>query len=125
MTYIPISEFEHRTPQTIELLKELVEHESPTYEKGYIDKLGRFIADRAQSLGAEVRHYPQQVAGDHWAFSWGTDEKKFLLLTHMDTVYDLGTLNELPWREEGEKIFGPGVLDMKFGIATAMTVIRL
>jgi glutamate carboxypeptidase len=124
MSLIPISEFENRTPQTIKLLKKLVEHESPTYEKDHIDKLGNFIADRARGLNAEITRYPQEMAGDHWAFSWGKGEKEFLLLTHIDTVYDLGTLDQLPWREEGEKIFGPGVLDMKFGIATALTMIE-
>lgn len=124
MSHLSVSEFKRRTPQTIDLLKRLVEHESPTREKSFVDKLGNFIADRAQELNAEITTYPQEKAGDHLAFSWGTGEREFLLLTHMDTVYEVGTLDKIPWREKGEKIFGPGVLDMKFGIATALTVIE-
>jgi glutamate carboxypeptidase len=124
MSHLSVSDFDRLTLQTIELLKNLVDHESPTSEKSYIDKLGKYIADRARDLNAEITTYPQEKTGDHWAFSWGPKEREFLLLTHMDTVYAVGTLNEMPWREEGEKIFGPGVLDMKFGIATALMVIE-
>lgn len=124
MSLLPISEFERRMPQTIDLLKNLVELESPTNAKAHIDKLGRFIAGRAQGLNAKVTTYPQETAGDHWAFSWGSGDREFLLLTHMDTVYAIGTLDELPWREERARIYGPGVLDMKFGIATALSVVE-
>lgn len=124
MSLLPISEFESRTSRTIELLRKLVEHESPTTEKDQLDRLGHYIADRAREMQAEVTVYPQERAGDHWSFSWGPDEREFLILTHMDTVYNLGTLEKMPWREEGSLLYGPGVLDMKFGIATALTVIE-
>ncbi len=75
MSLLPISEFERRMPQTIDLLKNLVELESPTNEKAHIDKLGRFIADRAQGLNAKVTTYTHETAGDHWAFSWGSGER--------------------------------------------------
>lgn len=123
MSLIPISEFEDRSSHTIRLLKSLVEHETPTTEKAQLDKLGHYIADRAREMQAKINVYPQEKAGDHWSFSWGPPEKEFLILTHMDTVYDVGTLEIMPWREEENLLYGPGVLDMKFGIATALTVI--
>ena len=43
-----------------------------------------------------------------------------LLLGHFDTVYDLGTLRTMPWREEEGRLYGPGVFDMKSGIAQMM-----
>jgi len=124
MALLPVSEFERRLPQTVALLKNLVELESPTQEKSHIDKLGMFIADKGRSLNAKVKNYSQEHAGDHWSLTWGSGDPEFLLLTHIDTVYALGTLDELPWREEGEKIFGPGILDMKAGIAIALTAIE-
>jgi glutamate carboxypeptidase len=42
---------------------------------------------------------------------------------HMDTVFPLGTLARMPFLEKDDKIFGPGVLDMKGGIAISLTVV--
>jgi acetylornithine deacetylase/succinyl-diaminopimelate desuccinylase-like protein len=47
-----------------------------------------------------------------------------LLLCHMDTVYPLGTINKIPFREVDGKIFGPGTLDMKGGIVIALAAIE-
>src|SRR5690606_41218320 len=48
-----------------------------------------------------------------------------LLLCHYDTVWPLGTLAEMPWRRDGDKVYGPGALDMKAGIANALTAVDL
>jgi glutamate carboxypeptidase len=42
----------------------------------------------------------------------------------MDTVFPLGTIQKTPYREEGEKIFGPGTLDMKAGIVIALAAVE-
>ena len=46
-----------------------------------------------------------------------------LLMHHMDTVFPLGTLEKMPFYEKDDKIFGPGVLDMKGGIVVSLTAI--
>ena len=46
--------------------------------------------------------------------------KPILLLGHFDTVYDLGTLEKMPWRESKGRLYGPGVFDMKSGIVQMM-----
>src|SRR6185369_15461381 len=48
---------------------------------------------------------------------------EILLMHHMDTVYPLGTLARMPFYEKGDKLFGPGVLDMKGGIVISLTAI--
>jgi glutamate carboxypeptidase len=40
-----------------------------------------------------------------------------LALGHSDTVWPMGTLRNMPFREAGGRLWGPGVLDMKSGIA--------
>ena len=50
--------------------------------------------------------------------------KPILLLGHYDTVYDLGTLANMPWREQKGRLYGPGVFDMKGGIAQIMFALR-
>jgi glutamate carboxypeptidase len=42
----------------------------------------------------------------------------------MDTVFPIGTLATMPFRESDDKIFGPGVLDMKGGIVISITAIK-
>jgi glutamate carboxypeptidase len=45
------------------------------------------------------------------------------LLGHLDTVWPLGTLKTMPWREEDGRYWGPGVLDMKAGVIMALTAV--
>ena len=46
------------------------------------------------------------------------------LLGHLDTVWPLGTLKTMPWGEKGGRFYGPGVLDMKAGVAMALTAVQ-
>ncbi|HEU0139171.1 MAG TPA: M20 family metallopeptidase, partial [Bryobacteraceae bacterium] len=50
--------------------------------------------------------------------------KQLLLLGHSDTVWPLGTLARMPFRERDGRLWGPGVLDMKSGIAFAIQAAR-
>ena len=80
------------------LLTQIVEMESPTGAKSALDRLASFLADQAQALGAEVELLPQANAGDHLRCRWGAGAGGTLLLCHMDTVWDIGTLTERPLR---------------------------
>ncbi len=57
-------------------------------------------------------------------FPGETQQKPVLLLGHYDTVYPLGTLTTMPCRVGNGRLWGPGVLDMKSGIALMMYAIR-
>lgn len=57
-------------------------------------------------------------------YSSGSGQKPVLLLGHLDTVWPLGTLKSMPWREAQGKFFGPGVLDMKAGVVMALAAVR-
>ncbi len=65
------------------------------------------------------------MAGDHLECRFDGDptRRPVLLLGHLDTVYDVGTLKTMPWREEGGRLYGPGVFDMKSGIAQMLFAI--
>ena len=123
------------------LLKRLVETESPSTDKAAVNRLGAIVADEARRLGADVQLAPVMDAGDHVVarFSpspqrgapFGDDkgpgvmgESSILLLCHMDTVFPLGTLEKMPYREADGKIYGPGVLDMKAGIVISLAAIE-
>ncbi|MEP7136496.1 MAG: M20 family metallopeptidase [Chloroflexota bacterium] len=112
-----------------QLLKLLVEAESPSHDKAAVDHVGAIVAEEALKLGAQVESIPNTETGDHVLarfpspFGRGQGEG-ILLLCHMDTVFPLGTIQKTPFREEGEKIFGPGTLDMKAGIVIALAAIE-
>jgi len=105
--------FEQRTEEMLDLLRMLVELESPSTDEEALDRTGRFVAQVACERGASVTSVPQERSGDHMLARWGEGEPGFLLLCHLDTVWPMGTLAERPWRVEGGRAFGPGCLDDK------------
>ena len=106
-------------------LKRLVETESPSHDKAAVDRLGAIVAEEARRLGAEIEILPNQETGDHVVSRWGSGRDGILLLCHMDTVFPLGTLEKMPYRESDGKIFGPGTLDMKSGIVISLAAIEM
>jgi glutamate carboxypeptidase len=108
----------------VALLTRLVELESPTSDKPSLDRLGAFLAEQLRALDAGVEILSQSHAGDHVRAHWGDDDGGALLLCHMDTVWDLGTVTGRPVRIEGGKLYGPGAFDMKGGIVNALWAMR-
>ena len=106
------------------LLKTLVETESPSHDKSVVDRVGAIVAEEARRLGANVEIISNKETGDHVISKWGSGKDGILLLCHMDTVFPLGTLSKMPYRESDGKIFGPGVLDMKAGIVISLAAIE-
>jgi glutamate carboxypeptidase len=114
------------------LLKTLVETESPSHDKLAVDRVGAIVAEEALKLGAQVEIVPNKETGDHVLARFespsptgkGARGEGILILCHMDTVFPLGTIQKTPYREDGEKIFGPGTLDMKAGIVIAFAAIE-
>ncbi len=115
-----------RLPQMITLIRQLVEQESPSFNKQAVDALGSTLAREFERRGAKVTVHRTAKFGDHLQADFaGSGGKPIMLLGHFDTVYDLGTTASMPWREERGRICGPGVLDMKTGIAQALCAIDL
>jgi glutamate carboxypeptidase len=106
------------------LLAQLVEMESSSYEKPSLDRLGSFLAEQARGLGAVVEILPQAKNGDHVRACWGCGPGGVLLLCHMDTVWETGTLVRRPIHIEDGLFYGPGAFDMKGGIVNALWAIR-
>lgn len=103
-------------------LRELVERESPTGHRALADRLADHLEQRLVGDGWSVRRLPRDTVGDVLLarLDGGDSSEGTLLLAHYDTVWPEGTLETMPWRREGDVIFGPGVLDMKAGIAAAL-----
>ncbi|MFZ0704366.1 MAG: M20 family metallopeptidase [Candidatus Korobacteraceae bacterium] len=122
-----IKEWLHaRTSEMVDDLKELVLIESPTHDKTACDALCAVLAEKFLHLGGRVKLHRQKQAGDHLQveFAGMKGRKPLLLLGHYDTVYPIGTLPTMPWRESKGLVYGPGVFDMKGGIVQVMFAIR-
>jgi glutamate carboxypeptidase len=108
-------------------LRALVEVESPSDDKAAVDQAVALVAGMAAEFGGRVKLHKQKQFGDVLELRFGptrSRHKPILLLGHLDTVWPLGTLRTMPWREQGGRFFGPGVFDMKAGVAMAFAAIR-
>lgn len=113
-----------------ETVEALVRLESPSDDKAAVDRCGAELAQRLTHIGAEVTASRQSSRGDHLSARWvprqrtdrGSDQ--VLILGHFDTVWPVGTLQRMPLREEAGRLYGPGIFDMKSGIAAAMLAVR-
>jgi len=110
----------------VERLRALVEVESPSEDKTGVDRAAALVADWAAALGAKAKRHKQKNFGDvlELRFSGASrGHSRVMLLAHLDTVWPMGTLAKMPWREAGGKIYGPGILDMKAGVVMAIEAI--
>jgi len=101
----------------IDLLRDLVELESPT---GDTQAARDRLAAELERLGGAVT-----VEGDHLRADFAGTEAPLLLSGHFDTVWPRGTLEQMPWRVDDGRAYGPGVYDMKAGIVVMLEAIRL
>jgi len=111
-----------RLPQAIDFIRSLVECESPSDSP---DSLRRFNELFADSLQGEANCWNKRT---HlvcvFRFSSGTKQSQILALGHSDTVWPLNTLKTMPFRQSGGRLWGPGVLDMKAGLALFVLAMR-
>ncbi|GAB6171021.1 M20 family metallopeptidase [Paradesulfitobacterium aromaticivorans] len=108
----------------VEMLRSMVEIESPSTCKQAVNKLADYLAPKFQEIGAAVQIIEQENSGNHLLASWGTGEEQILVLCHMDTVWQVGEIKKRPFRIEGDKAFGPGVFDMKGGLVQAYFALK-
>jgi glutamate carboxypeptidase len=114
-------------------IQSLVRAESPSDDKAAVDACGALVAARAAEAGGRVKLHRQRAFGDVIEARFGarsgprrgTGEGRVLLLGHIDTVWPVGTLKAMPCRVGDGRLWGPGTLDMKAGVAMALTAIEM
>ena len=114
----------------IDLLERLVRAESPSDNKAAVDACAGLVSGHAKALGGRVKLHRQRGFGDVLEARFGPRTKaaragRILLLGHLDTVWPLGTLKAMPFRQAEGRLWGPGTLDMKAGAAMALTAIEM
>jgi glutamate carboxypeptidase len=120
-----------KQPALLDLIQKLVHAESPSDNKAAVDACVALAAAHAKSLGGRVKLHRQSAFGHVLEARFGPKAKPgsfpkpILLLGHLDTVWPLGTLKTMPCRIAEGRLWGPGTLDMKAGVAMAFTAIEM
>jgi glutamate carboxypeptidase len=116
----------------LETIETLVRLESPTTDKAAVDRCGSELASRIEAVGGRVTRLSRPDRGDHLLAEFpsallgagGCGASQILLLGHFDTVWPVGQLERMPLVRSDGRLHGPGVFDMKAGIAIAMLAVR-
>src|ERR1700731_1981075 len=123
--------FEERRGALVETIRQMAEMESPSFDKAYVDLLGAWLEGRFEKLGGVVHIDRQAWYGNHVQVDFparpgaGSRKRKpILLLGHFDTVCELATLTKMPCKIEKGRLYGPGVFDMKSGVALMLHAIE-
>lgn len=106
-------------------LRTLVEIESPSPDPVAVGRVLDVVEGWARGLGAQTHALP----GGTRQFNFGVgapggDDQPVLILAHADTVWPHGTLGTMPFRVEGDRVYGPGTYDMKGGIVGTFHALR-
>jgi glutamate carboxypeptidase len=116
----------------IDFTRKLVESESPSDTKSAVDACVALAAAHLKQLGGRIKLHRQSQHGNILEARFGSrpartreSTKPILLLVHLDTVWPLGTLQSMPCRVRDGRLWGPGTLDMKAGVAMACAALEL
>lgn len=113
-----------RQEETIQLIRSFVECESPSGDAEAIERMiGLLVKATRDMTTARV------LKGKHLRLEFdlpsSSKAPRILVLGHLDTVWEMGTLKKMPFRRMGGRLYGPGVLDMKGGLAFFITAMRI
>ncbi|MBA3248631.1 MAG: M20 family metallopeptidase [Pyrinomonadaceae bacterium] len=122
--------FESRQGKLLKAIREVVESESPSGDVEGSRQVVDLLADVARSIDgvSDVERIVNRDYGEHLrlrAFDSGAEgARPTLILGHTDTVYERGSLQARPWREEAGRIYAPGIFDMKANCVLALEALR-
>jgi glutamate carboxypeptidase len=108
----------------VALIRELVAAESPSDNRAALSACGDLVARRCADAGAAVERLPGGATADHVLARWPGAGPPVLLLGHFDTVWPVGQVGRMPIKESDGRLFGPGVFDMKAGLAIGLLAMR-
>ena len=110
-------------PAMVDAVEALVSVESPT------DDIAACEAIVMESIGIVSGWLPSPARveehGGRPVWRWGPDRPRVLLLGHLDTVWPMGSLDRLPFANDGRRMSGPGVFDMKAGVVQGWAALAL
>lgn len=108
-------------------LRTLVEFETPSLALNHLSACFDWLHDRLRVDGWSLKHELTNTVGHALlgTLEGSSTGPSTLLLAHIDTVWPIGTLRTLPFRDESPLIHGPGVYDMKAGLVLGLHAVAL
>ncbi len=123
------SMFEMEYENYLNNLEKMVNIDCPTDYKIGVDKVREYIIAELNKFITpkyKMEVFKEKNVGDHLLVTRnGEIQGKILILAHMDTVFPVGTVKERAFKIEGNKAYGPGVSDMKHGISSILTSLKI
>src|SRR3989454_5628448 len=122
--------FSRRQKEILALTRSLVETESPSGDEEGSNKVVSLLAASARSIGAitSIDRIASENFGCHLRIrAFGTPSQRtapLVIVGHTDTVHTRGSVAARPWRVAGNRIYGPGIFDMKANCALALEALR-
>lgn len=112
----------------LEGILEWVRIESPSHDAEAVNRMVDRVESHMRPLTSRIQRTPGRDGfGDILTVrsEWGGDGPGILVLSHLDTVHPIGTIDDvLTVRREGDRVYGPGIYDMKGGAYLAWYAFR-
>jgi glutamate carboxypeptidase len=110
----------------LQSIRDLVSCESPSDDPALLEACAAVFAAQLADAGARIdRRTAGPGTAAHLIGTWPGEGPRVLLLGHVDTVWPLGQIQRQPLETREGKMFGPGIFDMKAGLAIATTAVRV
>jgi glutamate carboxypeptidase len=117
------------TQRVLHRLRGYVEQETPSGAGAACTALVRQIAVEAEALGGTIKELDAGPMGINLRAEFGAVREPaaphLLVLGHIDTVHPKGTLARQPFQVADERATGPGIYDMKAGVALMIGALAL
>lgn len=118
-----------RLPHYLELLRQMVSTNSFTANAAGVNQVGRITAEAFAPFGFACETVPSTnpVYGQHvFLTRQGTGLQTIAMISHLDTVFppEEERLNDFSWRVDGERVYGPGTVDIKGGTVMILMVLE-
>ena len=105
---------QEKQEEMLQLIERLVNVDSGSHDKEGVDRVGRILREQYEQLGFVVEIMEEVEYGNHLVIQHqDAVDPKIILVAHMDTVFPKGTVAKRPFSIEGNRAYGPGVVDMK------------
>ncbi|MEP7274333.1 MAG: M20 family metallopeptidase [Acidobacteriota bacterium] len=125
-----VAHFEARVEGVLGLIRALVERETTSRHQDSLDEIALFVSGQFEAIGGKVQLFAHPGFGTNLVARFLADRfpaetPQLLIVGHLDTVWPPGTLSRLPFRiTDDGKGQGPGIFDMKSGIAVLIESLR-